>query len=761
MRKSVNRIVALTIAVIVSLTSVPLNVKADTNIDVLSKVAEQTEYEKETSTTVIETSAIEEHQITVDAEHGSVVFGENKIPYDETKEVAYEADQEVKVYIEPDEGFNVQEVTASYTEKEVSHDLKVKADETEQDLYVFDMPNGDVALQVTFQEAESESEIMPNTEKSTDANVSPERQDTALTDEETETETNKDTVNSNSDFTPDVYDVYMDGTSRMARAASYKVVTVDPYNYLFPETITSGGSPVFAPGTQTRYLQYNGSDTFVDGMVKKAAYCMASVLEDPAGNVTSTTSLKINKRLNYILYNGVRRLGKQAYNEAYQTGSWTKDYYVTAVAVHLTNMDLENETAVSHSIIESHVNNSNVAGAKATWKMILKLYNDAKTADGTNTNGEITTPTYKLTSAENTNSWTQQSDGTWHSSKFTVTLSDAYATSKRTGKVVDDATGNTVSGVSLVYNTEDLGSNFYIKATDAAYKDVGKNNITLRVTSTVTTHSLVGKSFKPAVTTKQPVIAMMFGETTKEKEVVAYATSRYTPPEGTVTVIKKDADTGAILPGAEFTLYKKENTVFKEVGKLVFDGMESVYMKKDLEPGTYKVTETKAPSQYIIETTPWSKEFTVSDDISVVNDFTYTVTNRKANSKISISKLANKTTGVTLVDGRYQGTKEPGWYDFGEQVTYKMIVKNTGNVAVKNLKIVDTMSNELKLAVDEINAQFVIPAGVKTDKGNAVTITKQSNTNLLIDKLAVGDSVTCSFAVTIKEKDIPVLLLHC
>ena len=230
-------------------------------------------------------------------------------------------------------------------------------------------------------------------------------------------------------------------------------------------------------------------------------------------------------------------------------------------------------------------------------------------------------------------------------------------------------------------------------------------------------------------------------------------------PEGTVKVIKKDKDTGAILDDAEFTLYKWNGSSYVSNGKLDFLslGTNKYYLKKGLSPGKYKVSETKPPAGYLYETSPWSQEFTVSDQDSGTHDFSYEVPNTKTNPKISISKLANKTTGVTLVDGRYQGTKKPGWYEMGEKVTYKMIVRNYGNVAAKNLKVVDTMTDNLKNAVESLDAQFSIPTGIKTEKGNPVTITKDSNTELTIDQLAIGDSVTFDFIVSIKKTDIPVL----
>ena len=545
-------------------------------------------------------------------------------------------------------------------------------------------------------------------------------------------------------------------SGRTARAsASYKVVTMYQLNYLFPNAIVVDGKAVYEPGTQIRYLQYNGSDTFYDGMSKKACYCMASVLADPSGAVSPTDKFIINKRLNYILYNGVRRIGHNAYNSSYRSGSWEKDYYITAVAVHLTNMDLGNETKVSLSTIEASVNTSNVDGAKDTWKRIKTLYTDAKTAEGTNSSGEISTPDYLLTSSNTTESWTKQSDGTWNSSKFTVSVSDEYAVSDRKGTVVDDTTGKPVAGVSLSYSTDDIHSSFYVKATDEAYKSMGKSGTTLRITSTVVAHGLSGTTFKPSVSTKQPVISMMFGASEKAKSVTAYARSSYTPPNGSVKVIKKDKDSGAVLPGAQFGLDRWNGSSYSELGMLEY--RDGAYSRSELAPGKYRVTETKPPSGYLYQTPSWSREFTVDEEENGTRDFTYTVDNTRVNPKISISKLACKTTGVTLVDGRYMGEKKPGWYDLGEAVSFKIIVRNYGNVTAKDLQVMDTMTEDLKKAVNVPDTHFLVPEGIKTSLGRPVSIIQKSETHLTMDELAAGDSVAFDFVVTVKPADIPVL----
>lgn len=73
-----------------------------------------------------------------------------------------------------------------------------------------------------------------------------------------------------------------------------------------------------------------------------------------------------------------------------------------------------------------------------------------------------------------------------------------------------------------------------------------------------------------------------------------------------IVIYKKDADNGYFLTGAEFTLYDKEG---RQAGKKVTDGTGSVLFE-NLKPGTYTVTETKAPKGYVLPN-PSSQTITV------------------------------------------------------------------------------------------------------------------------------------------------------
>lgn len=123
--------------------------------------------------------------------------------------------------------------------------------------------------------------------------------------------------------------------------------------------------------------------------------------------------------------------------------------------------------------------------------------------------------------------------------------------------------------------------------------------------------------------------------------------------------------------------------------------------------------------------------------------------------EVVLGVLANKTTGAVLnSSGRYEGTKIPGKYNSGDTVDFKINVKNTGGSTLHNLKISDTMSEEMKKAVKLENAAFVISDDgvLSTALGNSTKISLQSNTEAVIEKLVPDDSFELHFKAVVAEK---------
>ena len=103
--------------------------------------------------------------------------------------------------------------------------------------------------------------------------------------------------------------------------------------------------------------------------------------------------------------------------------------------------------------------------------------------------------------------------------------------------------------------------------------------------------------------------------------------------KGSVSLIKKDAETKEVLAGATFKLVNSEGeTVF--IGETDKDGQLSV---SDLPFGTYEFIEVSAPTGYILDETPITVEVTLDGE---------TVTCEKFNEKIPETPDTPKTPDV-------------------------------------------------------------------------------------------------------------------
>lgn len=236
-------------------------------------------------------------------------------------------------------------------------------------------------------------------------------------------------------------------------------------------------------------------------------------------------------------------------------------------------------------------------------------------------------------------------------------------------------------------------------------------------------------------------------------EVVTYVPVRL-PPKG-LRIVKTEDGTGWPLSGVAFDIYEWNGNGYGEIPvDTLSETEDGVYTNTKSLPysqenqGKYKVVETRSAVDHLNE--GWEQEFTVT---GTVTEFVYDVSNEPMNPSISIAKLADRTTGVSLENGRYKGEKVPGWYDLGEAVTYHLLARNSGNVTVKDLTVTELMSEDLKAAIEVESAAFVVDPEVKTEKGEDVTVAvdEEDPLKLSISSLIPGDSVALAFTVKLKK----------
>ncbi len=117
---------------------------------------------------------------------------------------------------------------------------------------------------------------------------------------------------------------------------------------------------------------------------------------------------------------------------------------------------------------------------------------------------------------------------------------------------------------------------------------------------------------------------------------------------------------------------------------------------------------------------------------------------------LRVAKKADKTKGVTLKKGRYQGKRKPGTYYEGDLVIYKIEVSNYGTATASQVKIKEIPSSHWKETMEPKG--FTASGGetLESAKGNPVTIQKKTENTLVLESLQPGDSVTLTYEAFVK-----------
>lgn len=125
------------------------------------------------------------------------------------------------------------------------------------------------------------------------------------------------------------------------------------------------------------------------------------------------------------------------------------------------------------------------------------------------------------------------------------------------------------------------------------------------------------------------------------------------------------------------------------------------------------------------------------------------VINVAGTPKMAVSLLANKTTGVTFSNGKYEGIKVAGNYVAGDNIEYKVTVSNLGGTTLYNLKLTGAPSADLQKALNS-DVTFSNVGTATTTAGNEVKVTSVANNIVSLDKLNAGDSITLTIKGTVK-----------
>ena len=235
--------------------------------------------------------------------------------------------------------------------------------------------------------------------------------------------------------------------------------------------------------------------------------------------------------------------------------------------------------------------------------------------------------------------------------------------------------------------------------------------------------------------------------------------------KGVININKTNTEMNKVLEGVEYDIIATRNIYLPQGQKVVSKGdivdhlitdengqarSKELYIDwADQTTPMYNIVETKTLTDYILDTTPYPVSFNYDETFKEV---TLNLKNEPMKPDSKIAKIADKTTGAELKDGRYTGTKISGVYTDKDTVNYTITVTNSGNVPILNTTVQDKMSDELAAVIE--NAKFITNGEVQTVDGNKANVTLNSDTEVVIDKLAVGDSIQLIFQAKIKKDTI-------
>ena len=120
-----------------------------------------------------------------------------------------------------------------------------------------------------------------------------------------------------------------------------------------------------------------------------------------------------------------------------------------------------------------------------------------------------------------------------------------------------------------------------------------------------------------------------------------------------------------------------------------------------------------------------------------------------------VAKIADKTTGAVLKDGRYEGTKTEGLYEYGENVDFTLTVTNSGTAELYQILVKDTPDTELYESLESGSIQFEAGTFITAQGREVHAVTKEQEEErsygLLLDTLSAGDSVELHLTGKVKS----------
>ena len=121
---------------------------------------------------------------------------------------------------------------------------------------------------------------------------------------------------------------------------------------------------------------------------------------------------------------------------------------------------------------------------------------------------------------------------------------------------------------------------------------------------------------------------------------------------------------------------------------------------------------------------------------------------------LSVAKMADRTKGIQLKNGRYEGKRKPGTYYKDETVTCKITVSNSGTAAALDLKINEQPSRSWEKVLQPAGYTVSMGENITTAMGKTICVLSKTTNQITLDRLDPGDQVTLYYEAIVKETKV-------
>lgn len=394
--------------------------------------------------------------------------------------------------------------------------------------------------------------------------------------------------------------------------ATLVFVTGVSSTYALEQTITLGGTETiegYVSGVKfTTKTKSNGDYVYCLDMNKKTAK-----------NVTATLKGERDAGVAYIMANG--------YPNKSFTGERLKDYYITQTAIWWY---LDDTTGSSNLSEKFKTTGDDPYNLRPTIKNLVAAAKTAKTNGYAKTTLSLSTSSKEMT----------LSDGYYVSNAISATSSNI---STYTVSLTDAPSGTKIVSTDGTEKTTFSASEKFIVKVPAS--KVTATELSLKVTAKASGSIYKAYEYTPSDSSMQPV-----GIIEKETTNVS-ATVTLTVASSKVTIIKLDKETNQPLAGAKLVLKDSNGNALT-----TWTSTTNGHVIRNLNPGTYTVTELSAPTGYKLDSTPVTFKITANNEAVTVK-----VYNEPKQSVVNILKIDNTTqqplAGAVLVVKNASGTE--------------------------------------------------------------------------------------------------------